>query len=82
LPKGERRERGWRENGITVMKLCGKPDMSRQNYYKGRAERRRREVDSGLTGQPVLAQRAVQPAAVQEFGQRYEFGTAKPGVGG
>jgi transposase InsO family protein len=35
--------------------------MSRQNYYKARKERQRREVDKGLIEQLVLAERAVQP---------------------
>jgi transposase InsO family protein len=35
--------------------------MSRQNYYKSRLERQRREVDSGLIERLVLAERAVQP---------------------
>jgi transposase InsO family protein len=35
--------------------------MSRQNYYKGRRERQRREADGGLIEQLVRAARAVQP---------------------
>jgi hypothetical protein len=62
------------KSGITVVKLCGKPDMSCQNYYKGRSERRRREADSGLAGQLVLAQRAVQPG----LGCRKLFHILKP----
>jgi hypothetical protein len=46
---------------ITVGALCGKPGMSRQNYYKARRQRQRKETDGGLTGQPVPAERAVQP---------------------
>jgi hypothetical protein len=46
---------------MTVGQLCRKPGMSRQNYYKGRLERRRREADSGLIEQLVQAERAVQP---------------------
>jgi transposase InsO family protein len=64
------------KSGITVAKLCGKPDMSRQNYYKGRAERRRREADFGLAGQLVLAQRAVQP----RLGGRKLFHILKPAL--
>jgi transposase InsO family protein len=46
---------------IKVGELCRKLGMSRQNYYKGRQERQRREVDNGLIEQLVLAERAVQP---------------------
>jgi transposase InsO family protein len=35
--------------------------MSRQNYYKSRRERQRRETDGGLIEQLVRAERAVQP---------------------
>jgi transposase InsO family protein len=35
--------------------------MSRQNYYKERGERQRREADSGLIEQLVRAERSVQP---------------------
>jgi transposase InsO family protein len=35
--------------------------MSRQNYYKARALRRRREVDGGLIEQLVRGERAIQP---------------------
>jgi hypothetical protein len=33
---------------MTVGQLCRKKGMSRQNYYKSRLERQRREVDNGL----------------------------------
>jgi transposase InsO family protein len=46
---------------FAVGRLCQKLGMSRQNYYKTRKERQRREADSGLTGQLVRAERAVQP---------------------
>jgi hypothetical protein len=42
-------------------RLCSKLGMSRQNYYKGRKERQRREADRGLADQLVPAQWAVQP---------------------
>jgi transposase InsO family protein len=35
--------------------------MSRQNYYRARRERQRREADSGLIEQLVRAERALQP---------------------
>lgn len=35
--------------------------MSRQNYYKSRTTRQRREVDEGLVKQLVEAERAIQP---------------------
>jgi hypothetical protein len=46
---------------MTVGKLCGKLGMSRQNYYKARRQRQRKETDGGLIEQLVLAERAVQP---------------------
>lgn len=41
--------------------LCSRVGMSRQNFYKGRKERTRREVDAGLIEELVRAERAVQP---------------------
>jgi hypothetical protein len=35
--------------------------VTRQNYCKARRQRQRKETDGGLTGQPVPAERAVQP---------------------
>ncbi|MDR1095321.1 MAG: hypothetical protein LBL31_02920 [Spirochaetaceae bacterium] len=46
---------------FAVGQLCGKLGMSRQNYYKARQRRQRMEADSGLTGQLVRRERAVQP---------------------
>jgi transposase InsO family protein len=46
---------------MTVGRLCQKLEMSRQNYYKGRKLRRRREADGGLIEQLVRGERAVQP---------------------
>jgi transposase InsO family protein len=46
---------------MTVGRLCHKLGMSRQNYYKARAQRQRREVDSALIEQLVLSERALQP---------------------
>ena len=45
----------------SIAKLCEKAGMSRQNYYKGRKKRARREVDAGLIEELVRAERAVQP---------------------
>ena len=45
----------------SIAKLCEKVGMSRQNYYKGRKKRARREVDAGLVEELVRAERAVQP---------------------
>jgi transposase InsO family protein len=50
--------------------------MSRQNYYKGRSERRRREADCGLVEQLVQAERAVQP----RLGGRKLFHVLKPAL--
>jgi hypothetical protein len=44
---------------MTVIQLCQKMGMSRQNYYQSRLERQRREVDSGLIEQLVRAERAI-----------------------
>jgi transposase InsO family protein len=41
--------------------LCGRLGMSRQNYYKARTQRQRREADEGLIVQLVRGERAVQP---------------------
>jgi len=46
---------------ISIVKLCEKSGMSRQNYYKGRKKRARREVDADLIKELVRAERAVQP---------------------
>ena len=40
---------------ISIAKLCEKAGMSRQNYYKGRKKRARREVDAGLVEELVRA---------------------------
>ena len=45
----------------SIAKLCEKAGMSRQNYYKGRKKRARREVDADLIKELVRAERAVQP---------------------
>jgi len=44
-----------------IAKLCRKTGMSRQNFYKGRRERVRREVDGDLIEELVRAERMVQP---------------------
>jgi transposase InsO family protein len=46
---------------MKVGQLCHKLGMSRQNYYKERKLRQRREVDNGLIEQLVRGERAVQP---------------------
>jgi len=46
---------------LKIGELCGKLGMSRQNYYKGRARRRRREADGGLIERLVRLERAAQP---------------------
>ena len=45
----------------SIAKLCKKTGMSRQNFYKGRRERVRREVDGNLIEELVRAERMVQP---------------------
>ena len=46
---------------MSVAAMCKHVGMSRQNYYKARKIRQRREVDEGLVKQLVQAERAVQP---------------------
>jgi transposase InsO family protein len=46
---------------LRIGRLCQKLGMSRQNYYKARIQRRRREADGGLIERLVRAERAVQP---------------------
>ena len=46
---------------ITTSELCEKTGMSRQNFYKGRKQRQRREVDADLIEELVKAERAIQP---------------------
>lgn len=46
---------------FAVGSLCARVGMSRQNFYKARRQRQRREVDADLVEQLVKAERAVQP---------------------
>ena len=46
---------------MTVAHLCGQVGMSRQNFYKERKSRQRREVDEGLVRDLVVAERQLQP---------------------
>ena len=46
---------------MSIATLCKKTGMSRQNFYKGRKQRIRREVNSGLIEELVRAERALQP---------------------
>ena len=41
--------------------LCGRVGMSRQSFYKGHRERKRRKVNADLVEQLVKAERAIQP---------------------
>ncbi|GMO49762.1 MAG: hypothetical protein Pg6C_12720 [Treponemataceae bacterium] len=45
---------------VTVKALCGKAEMTRQNYYKERSVRRR-EVDGRHTKDLVKRERRIQP---------------------
>jgi transposase InsO family protein len=54
-------KRAGMSGAMRVGQLCAKVRMSRQNYYKTRRRRERRAVDSGLLGQLVRAERALQP---------------------
>jgi transposase InsO family protein len=46
---------------VTVSRLCRAAHISRQGYYKGRRERRRRQVDQEALVELVKRERAVQP---------------------
>ena len=46
---------------MSIATLCEKTGMSRQNFYKGRKRRTRREVDARLIEELVRAERALQP---------------------
>lgn len=46
---------------MSIATLCKKTGMSRQNFYKDRKQRIRREVNSGLIEELVRAERALQP---------------------
>jgi transposase InsO family protein len=46
---------------ISTAALCKKTGMSRQNFYKGRKQRNRHEVDAALIAELVRAERAIQP---------------------
>ena len=46
---------------VGITKLCRKTGMSRQNFYKGRRKRIRRNVDGNLIEELVRTERMVQP---------------------
>jgi putative transposase len=46
---------------ISTAALCKKTGMSRQNFYKGRKQRNRHEVNAALIAELVRAERAIQP---------------------
>jgi transposase InsO family protein len=46
---------------LAVSVLCTKVEMSRQNFYKARKERQRREVDEQLVRTLVESERRIQP---------------------
>ena len=45
---------------ICIKTLCAKTRMSRQNYYKGRTQRQRQQIDADLIEELVRAERAIQ----------------------
>jgi hypothetical protein len=45
----------------SISALAGKPGMSRQNFYKGRAARRGAEADGELVERLARGERALQP---------------------
>ena len=54
-------ERGAREAGISVIALCNRVQMSRQNYYAARRLRQHRKVDEALILELVRRERRLQP---------------------
>ncbi len=46
---------------MTISELCREVGMSRQNFYKGRKVRGRKDVDEQLIKELVVAERATQP---------------------
>ena len=46
---------------LSIIKLCERVGMSRQNFYKGRKLRQRKDVDERLVKRLVQAERALQP---------------------
>ena len=46
---------------MPVIKLCNHVGMTRQNFYKARKDRQRREVDEQFIASLVKAERAIQP---------------------
>ena len=54
-------ERGAKKAGISIGKLCGHVEMSRQNYYAARRLRRRREIDEAMILELVKRERRMQP---------------------
>lgn len=46
---------------FAVASLCGRVGMSRQNFYRARRHRRRRQVDGDLVEQLVKGERQMQP---------------------
>jgi len=46
---------------LKIAKLCERVGMSRQNYYKARRDRQRKQVDERLVKELVKAERALQP---------------------
>lgn len=54
-------EDGAKEAGISVMQLCRRVGMSRQNYYAARRQRKGREIDEELIVEMVKVERRMQP---------------------
>lgn len=46
---------------ISIISLCGKTDMTPQNFYKSKKQRIRQEVDANLIEDLVKQERALQP---------------------
>lgn len=55
------RGQGSRQQGFSIRRLCERVGMSRQNYYAGRRQRQRRQVEEELVVELVKKQRRLQP---------------------
>lgn len=54
-------DQGAKEAGISIVDLCQRVGMSRQNYYAARRQRSRRAIEEDLVEELVRAERRIQP---------------------
>jgi transposase InsO family protein len=66
---------------VSVERLCGKVGMSRQNYYKQRRQRQRRQIDEELVVSLVKRERRQQPRiGGRKLGVRLRGELAEAGI--